>query len=543
MTPKKINKFFPCLIIAFLFMGLIAGCGGLPSDLKKACKNVLGRIETGKASIDKNQEAYKKYIKKPELKKLKPAIVKENLKGVFKEAHEELARAGALYTTSLKPLLDQNKEELASKVLAELKRINTIILDAENKSKYPIKRVRHLNNVLSKIDSIHKTALSQSENIGKTVMELETGLLAQAKVDFPAKASKINTRFTPLTGMGRQSEIATKEMENEFRNHKNKNNADYSKFADSATLLDNNNRQIIVLKKEFSKEIESLSKSYTKILKDMKPIHSVVVKRESWNNNRDFGTPKTVTYARQISPEIFEFIEANTIETIAEIYPGWSSLKMKNHIGKNFEKLKINPAEKWPQQYGHDSASFWFDSWGTKYFHKYTIVEGGEKNDTDWQPVSEDVYENNLEYLGMAILTKPYGMFEDESDTKAAPPGMAFVGNPEYGKWEKNSSGGSFWSWYGKYALFSNLLFYSTMGPVRYSSWNGYNTRYRGRQPYFGKTAQGSAKYGTRGAYTKSSPNFRKTSFAQMGGFKRGTPSVRGAGSSVRGGGPKAKGK
>ncbi|MCD4741027.1 MAG: hypothetical protein K8R67_00885 [Desulfobacteraceae bacterium] len=543
MNIVKMKKLLPYFLTAFLFISILAGCGGLPSDLKKACKKIPQRIETGEKLIDKNHAAYKDFIKKDELKKIKPAFTKEILTGVFKEAHEDLGRVEAIYTTNLKPLLDANKEELAVKVLAELKKINTAILDAENKSKYPLKRVKHLNNVLLQIDSVHKESLPKSDNIDRTVKELETDLLIRAKENFPEKADKIDTKFTPLVLMARQSKNAQKALDSEYINHKNNNKTDYSIIADSAALLDNNYRQVQILKKEFSNNIDSLSKSYTKILKDMKPIHSVVVKRESWNNSQDFYNPKIAIFAREISPEVFEFIETNTIETIVELYPSWNNLKMKNHIGNIWKKLEINPVDNWPRQQRHDSASFWFDNWSTKYFHQYTIVEDGEKHDTDWEVVSEGIYENNFEYLGMAILTKPFGMFEDEADTNAAPPGMAFVGNPEYGKWEKNSSGGSFWSWYGKYALFSNLLFYSTMGPVRYSNWNGYNRNYRGRQPYFGKTAQGSAKYGTSGAYTKNSSAFRSSSFARMGGSKRPAPSVRGAASSVRGGGPKAKGK
>ncbi|MCK5542586.1 MAG: hypothetical protein KAI40_07810 [Desulfobacterales bacterium] len=543
MKPKKIKQCSSYLIIVFLFVSLLTGCGGLPSDLKKACKNVSPRIETGKTFIDKNHETYKEFIKKRELTKIKPAFIKENLAGVFKEAHEELDRAGTLYTTNIKPLLDKNKEELAVKVLIELKKTNTIIIDAENKSKYPLKRVKHLNDVLLKIDTVHGKSLSTSENIGKTVNELATGLLVKAKNDFPKKAAKIDAKFAPLAEMGRQSKDAALNLDNEYNNHNKGKTTDYTIIADSDALLDNSSRQIQVLKKDFSKEIHNLSKSYTKILKDMKPIHSVVVKRESWNNRQDYYSPATVSFARQISPELFESIETNKIETIVELYPSWNNLKMKNHIGDIWEKLKIDPVEKWPRQRRHDSASFWFDSWDTKYFHKYTIVDDEKQHDTSWELVSEDVYEDNFEYLGMAILTKPFGMFEDEADTKATPPGMGFVGNSEYGKWEKDNKGNSFWSWYGKYALFSNLLFYSTMGPMRYNSWHGYNTNYRGRKPFFGTTTGGAAKYGTRGAYTKQSSKFRNTSFARMGGFKRGAPSVRGAGSSVRGGGPKAKGK
>ncbi|GLP95671.1 hypothetical protein [Paraferrimonas sedimenticola] len=45
--------------------------------------------------------------------------------------------------------------------------------------------------------------------------------------------------------------------------------------------------------------------------------------------------------------------------------------------------------------------------------------------------------------------------------------GSQLVGNPAYGSWQTNSSGMSFWEWYGMYALFSNLT-----SPVRYDRWS-----------------------------------------------------------------------
>ncbi|MGX5203274.1 hypothetical protein [Aliikangiella sp. IMCC44632] len=47
-------------------------------------------------------------------------------------------------------------------------------------------------------------------------------------------------------------------------------------------------------------------------------------------------------------------------------------------------------------------------------------------------------------------------------------PGSQLVGNPQYGQWKTNSSGMSFWEWYGMYALFSNL---TNGGPYGYGSW------------------------------------------------------------------------
>ena len=142
----------------------------------------------------------------------------------------------------------------------------------------------------------------------------------------------------------------------------------------------------------------------------------------------------------------------------------------------------------------------------------------------------------------MAILSKPYGVFEQDRITQATPPGMAYVGNDRYGEWKKDDTGNSFWSWYGKYALFSHLFFFppSYFG---YGGWNSWNNTYRNRQPYFGKTQNGNQGYGTRGSFVKQSPKYQSSNFSKTGGLKSQSASVRGDGAKLRGGGPKAKGK
>jgi len=45
--------------------------------------------------------------------------------------------------------------------------------------------------------------------------------------------------------------------------------------------------------------------------------------------------------------------------------------------------------------------------------------------------------------------------------------GSELVGNPNYGEWRQNSSGSSFWAFYGQYAFFSSLF----SSPVRYDTW------------------------------------------------------------------------
>ncbi|MGL4447835.1 MAG: hypothetical protein ACRCZA_16360 [Shewanella sp.] len=48
-------------------------------------------------------------------------------------------------------------------------------------------------------------------------------------------------------------------------------------------------------------------------------------------------------------------------------------------------------------------------------------------------------------------------------------PGSQLVGNPAYGNWQTDSSGTSFWAWYGMYAMFSNIV----NRPISYDRWSG----------------------------------------------------------------------
>ena len=49
--------------------------------------------------------------------------------------------------------------------------------------------------------------------------------------------------------------------------------------------------------------------------------------------------------------------------------------------------------------------------------------------------------------------------------------GVYLVGNPAYGRWERHSSGSSFWAFYGQYALMRHLIF--RPGPYAYGTWYG----------------------------------------------------------------------
>jgi len=148
-----------------------------------------------------------------------------------------------------------------------------------------------------------------------------------------------------------------------------------------------------------------------------------------------------------------------------------------------------------------------------EYYHQYRIIkeEDNEEVDeeiTDWFPVSKDFFMANVNNMGMEIASKNE---EGKVSKTAAPPGYgAYVGNEKYGQWVQRD-GGSFWEFYGKFALMSSMFNMMTY-PVGRSAWNDYRTDYYGRgRPYYGPvTSSGSRRYGTNSPYnTATNKNSR----------------------------------
>lgn len=88
--------------------------------------------------------------------------------------------------------------------------------------------------------------------------------------------------------------------------------------------------------------------------------------------------------------------------------------------------------------------------------------------------------------------------------------GSQLVGNPGYGQWQSNSSGMSFWHWYGMYSMFSTL----TNRSIGYNNWSS-------RRDYSYYNDVGRDRY-TSPAQKKSQDNLAnktKKQFGNRGGF------------------------
>ncbi len=115
-------------------------------------------------------------------------------------------------------------------------------------------------------------------------------------------------------------------------------------------------------------------------------------------------------------------------------------------------------------------------------------------------------------------------------------PGSYLVGNPRYGEWRRDSSGNSFWAFYGQYALMRDLFFF----PRRYSYGDWYTRR---GWSYYGDV--GRQYYGTRAdsaRWDRAAKTYRnvkpRKSYGPVRSERRlstyGRAGARGRGSAVR---------
>lgn len=148
------------------------------------------------------------------------------------------------------------------------------------------------------------------------------------------------------------------------------------------------------------------------------------------------------------------------------------------------------------------------------YRHQYQIIT--EKDSipqerlTEWYPVSKDFFAYHENNMGMEIASKGR---DGKVHKGASPAGYSnYVGNERYGQWRQNSSGGSFWEFYGKYAMLTSV-FNMMAYPARMSYYNDYRNNYYGSgRSYYGPTNGGRSTYGTYSDYnTKTKPNSRYT--------------------------------
>ncbi|MCG8567739.1 MAG: hypothetical protein MI747_21945 [Desulfobacterales bacterium] len=539
---RSLKAFLAPVFMALALSALLAGCGkGLPDAVTKDAESLVKRLNATEDHIRDQQKKFRGMAASDAFKPMAGYAEKENWAGGFDQATATLSRARGLYDTNLAPLIKKDNPDTVVKVRLEINRINKVIDEARAQAKAPFSRMDRIRTAMTDTRGVYEKAGGEAGAIQDRISAYRSGPVAGALAKFPGSEAKINSRFSPFEKMDEETRTGMAVMEQAYTAHQNNAGADYAAFITRADAMEANMNRLGTMGPELEKDLENLYQSYTKVLDDMKVDYFVTVKRESWNENSDYYDPRFSSFTRQVTPAVYAALADSDADTLAGLMPGYGGLNIRvtSGLGNAWQALNINPTDNWPDR-RHNAASFWVENFRPAYYHKYLKEENGETAETGWVKVDPTFYEQNLDNLGMAILSKPYGEFEP--DTQAAPPGMAYVGNPEYGEWKKDENGESFWSWYGRYAFFSHLFFFPP-SYYYYGSWNRWNQNYRYKKPYYGKTSTGAYTYGTRGTKIKRTPRYQNTTFGRTGGFKSRPASVRGGSASLRGGGPKGKGK
>ncbi|MEL0628759.1 hypothetical protein [Psychromonas aquatilis] len=140
-----------------------------------------------------------------------------------------------------------------------------------------------------------------------------------------------------------------------------------------------------------------------------------------------------------------------------------------------------------------------------------TLIEASDSNlynDALSDPINVIADMSNGQLARVNAISQAQSLQANGAEDNGA--GSQLIGNPNYGTWQTNSNGMSFWQWYGAYALFSAL----TPRPVNYYGWSNkrdysyYNDV--GRQRY--TSPQQRKKQDTLTQRTKKT-------FANRGGF------------------------
>lgn len=143
-----------------------------------------------------------------------------------------------------------------------------------------------------------------------------------------------------------------------------------------------------------------------------------------------------------------------------------------------------------------------------KYVKNVIRSNGSHSTDEEWVNVNERTFEMHEANLGMAIESKALGKFDSEASKTVQHAGYNYMAKPgqsnQYGTWRTDSSGNSFWEFYGQYMFMQQLMWGNSYRPVYVTEYHDYRSSYDRGRPYYGTTTNGRSRYGSTGSATAS---------------------------------------
>lgn len=526
-----------CLLPLFL-----AACG-LPKESVERSKTVQAQTSAFEGVLSKETVGFERWSASSEGEPFAVTVKRENWKeAYFVSARKLLTGVQTRKETTVDPILKRNSHKdsdgLSGALAAsesDLNRAKTLLSNYQ-------KRRSALEALAKNSDALLTDAAKTATGIRERTASLVTASESSER-EFPERKDALRAASAKAGEILKTAEGALASARTEL----SKKERDYGIVADAFATVAKADLDSKAYADGQTKRFGELRTSHAKVLVDMRVDYFAQITRVSWDEDSDFSTD--VDY---VFPSVQ--IDAATAQVLDD--PKWDETpvaKASRRLfgsdtvalpGNVWAKLKVG--DLWAERrMSHDMAEFYVDT-SEKYYHKYRIMRNGKAEVTDWVPVGEAEFDSAEDFLGMALVSKAYGAFEDETVKVPAPEGMEFVGNPAYGSWQPSPSGGGFWQWYGQYAFIRDAL-----GGHSYSrdEWETWKRDYRSRKPYFGSEDE-EDRYGTGGTVTGGSGHYRGSHYVRTGGVERwrsygssGSGSQRGSGPDFRGRGPGGAGK
>lgn len=547
MSINSLCKYLYFLVIAIA----LTACSGIHESLQMKVEAIPKIMAGAKEDIGKKQAIINDYKTHNEWSFIKATIDKEKLLDYFSKTESKLAEAEKAYLKIILPIVDRDEKKENEKLIYELAIFDQKISQVYDLMTFAEKRIDFVLAVKASAPAIMKETKLKNDEITEALSAL-TAIIKKAQKDYSHKKEDLMQKLVVMQDHAISAKKIFADIQDEF----NKDEAmDYAAFGDmSLELLGVNEAALSYLDKTALK-VDELYSSYTKILSDQKIEYSVTIGRATWCEGEYCSSGSTWNYPpSKVDETMYEYFE-NIEYSVATIKNSWGSRKFELNITDvAWNALNINKNENWPR--GDDHAEFWVEKMFAKPFHRYIIIENEKQSEKGWVSVSEDEYWGQHDNLGLSVMTKPYGYYEEDALTKATPVGLAMIATPEvkegvaygsnqYGEW-RHSNGNSFWHYYGQYALYRSLLGGSRYS---YSDWGHYNRRPR-EAHYYGASSQ----YGTWGSNTYKNKKYASSTYARTNpgsvssaksgnSSSKSSASVRGAGSTSRSRGPGGSGK
>lgn len=544
-------RFFYILFATFL----LSACSGLSDGVVQRLDGIAGEIVKEKTFLATQKTAFDNLKSHKEWQFIQPYLEKESWAKSFSKAAEELAVAETLYQSEVIPMLDRDDPEEDTKARVLIKRFEYQVRLSRAAALYPEQRLEFLVNVRNTAATINEKSKRDFFQLTKIQEELTDRAVTTIK-KYSHKKDDINKRINELNALVNKGVVSKQAIDTQFSS--GESNIDYAAFGDAAVNLS----KILIETTDYQTKTEikfsELYRSYTKILADQKVNYFIVIGRASWCEGEYCGNGRTKHYpAVQLDDKAFEYFDGLKTDLIARMSSSWGRERFGLNItSAAWNALGIDRRWNWPR--GDDHAEYWVEKIYSNTYHRYVEVVNDSMRKGPWVEVKEDDFWNQYNNLGMAILTKPYGYYEEDALKDAQPAGMATIATPamnngvatgsnQYGEWRQDN-GRSFWHYYGMYSMFNMLTGRSR---YYYNDWSGYSRHGRG-SPYYGRRNE----HGTWGSATYNNGRYRDSDFARRnpgnvaaarsgksGRLSRANSSIRGAGSFSRSRGPAGGGK